>query len=315
MGLSQSLLKTESLEYLVGARNSYLFDTPTRNPTVSKPSDSRDIVRKCPRCDLSYNHTLLLFPATLMNCELRVVCNGTLELLTHELIFRDQLRNSLSWPLETIRWFGENANFFVFESGRRSPSGPGLFVFRCKRASDVSKEVERQIKLLVPFHTDVNGASSPLTNPAPQTSSRRRVQLRFNVALLRRALGRSSAGEQAEPAVTSSTDACPVQTDDSLSSSRLRTLTASSSTISYPVLLSRSDQDQPESVAGPASEDTQPENYRSLATALTSLYLSSSHLSGQYLIAAAMHQYVNQPNGLLVPPPSRQVTHYVDEPV
>ncbi|KER32569.1 hypothetical protein T265_01441 [Opisthorchis viverrini] len=243
MGLSQSLRKTESLEYLVGARNPYLFDTPTRSPTASKPSDSRDI-RKCPRCDLSYNHTLLIFPATLMNCELRVVCNGTLELLTHELIFRDQLRNSLSWPLETIRWFGENANFFVFESGRTSPSG-----------------------------------------------------------------------EQAEAAATSSAETCPVETDSSLSSSRLRTLTASSSTISYPVLLSRSDQDQPESVTGSASEDTQPENYRSLATAITSLYLSSSHLSGQYLIAAAMHQYVNQPNGLLVSPPSRRVTHYVDEPV
>ncbi|OON20888.1 PTB domain protein, partial [Opisthorchis viverrini] len=314
MGLSQSLRKTESLEYLVGARNPYLFDTPTRSPTASKPSDSRDI-RKCPRCDLSYNHTLLIFPATLMNCELRVVCNGTLELLTHELIFRDQLRNSLSWPLETIRWFGENANFFVFESGRTSPSGPGLFVFRCKRACDVSKEVEKQIKLLVPFHTDINGASSPLTNPAPQTSSRRRVQPRFNVGLLRRALGRPSAGEQAEAAATSSAETCPVETDSSLSSSRLRTLTASSSTISYPVLLSRSDQDQPESVTGSASEDTQPENYRSLATAITSLYLSSSHLSGQYLIAAAMHQYVNQPNGLLVSPPSRRVTHYVDEPV
>lgn len=59
---------------------------------------------------------------------------GRMQVTDSELILYQINREPIRWPLRSLRRYGFEAELFSFESGRRCPTGPGIYAFRCQRA-------------------------------------------------------------------------------------------------------------------------------------------------------------------------------------
>ena len=59
---------------------------------------------------------------------------GYIEITTDSLVLHQRGKESVAWPLHGLRRYGFDADLFSFESGRRCPTGPGIYAFRCRHA-------------------------------------------------------------------------------------------------------------------------------------------------------------------------------------
>jgi len=59
---------------------------------------------------------------------------GYIEITADSLVLHQRGKESIAWPLHGLRRYGFDADLFSFESGRRCPTGPGIYAFRCRRA-------------------------------------------------------------------------------------------------------------------------------------------------------------------------------------
>ncbi len=59
---------------------------------------------------------------------------GRIEISDSELIWYQRNKEPVRWPLKSLRRYGFDAELFSFESGRRCPTGPGIYAFKCRRA-------------------------------------------------------------------------------------------------------------------------------------------------------------------------------------
>jgi fibroblast growth factor receptor substrate 2 len=59
---------------------------------------------------------------------------GKIEVGNTELILYQKSKEPIRWPLRCVRRYGFDAELFSFESGRRCPTGPGIYAFKCKKA-------------------------------------------------------------------------------------------------------------------------------------------------------------------------------------
>lgn len=57
-----------------------------------------------------------------------------LEVTCQDLILHQNGEELIRWPLWCLRHYGCDRDLLIFESGRRCPTGPGTFAFRCRRA-------------------------------------------------------------------------------------------------------------------------------------------------------------------------------------
>ncbi|XP_067123005.1 fibroblast growth factor receptor substrate 2-like [Centruroides vittatus] len=64
----------------------------------------------------------------------RHVNPGKIEVTEVDLILRQKGKTPIHWPLRSLRRYGFDAELFSFESGRRCPTGPGIYAFKCRRA-------------------------------------------------------------------------------------------------------------------------------------------------------------------------------------
>ncbi|CAL8101178.1 unnamed protein product [Calicophoron daubneyi] len=311
MGLANSSFKSESLECLVKDSDS-IVRTPA-GFCIQKLREAHEPSRAL----VNGNRSVRLCNAALLDKHLHINCRGQLELQTQDLIFRTSDR-SLTWPLWCLRWYGENAKFFVFESGRRCPSGPGLYMFKCKQSRQLSSSLDRQIALIASQYRcslpDTRYPSS-LHRPVGSTTKLTEVE--------------SNSGVESPSTCSSvrvrSRGSCPpspadfrsatlrIDIEDYLTFAPPNQALESTSTISYPLLLASPPVTLPQ---GNVSDHL---NYLDIVGTSDALLLSSSFESaaGQYLIAAAPHPYVNQPNRMLSSQLSefeRVENDYVPEP-
>ena len=59
---------------------------------------------------------------------------GKIEITDADLILHQKSKEPIRWPLRSLRRYGFDAELFSFESGRRCPTGPGIYAFKCRRA-------------------------------------------------------------------------------------------------------------------------------------------------------------------------------------
>lgn len=69
-----------------------------------------------------------------------------LEVTDGELILHQRGKTATRWPLRCLRRYGFDAELFSFESGRRCPTGPGIYAFKCRRAEALFNLLQLQIQ-------------------------------------------------------------------------------------------------------------------------------------------------------------------------
>ena len=72
---------------------------------------------------------------------------GYIEITTDSLVLHQRGKESVAWPLHGLRRYGFDADLFSFESGRRCPTGPGIYAFRCRRAEALFNLLQSSIAI------------------------------------------------------------------------------------------------------------------------------------------------------------------------
>ncbi|KAF4520657.1 hypothetical protein B566_EDAN007523 [Ephemera danica] len=75
-----------------------------------------------------------------------VLSQGQLEVTEADLILYQRGKTPVRWPLKCLRRYGFDADVFSFESGRRCPTGPGIYAFRCTRAEQLFNLLQAHIQ-------------------------------------------------------------------------------------------------------------------------------------------------------------------------
>lgn len=78
-----------------------------------------------------------VFKVTVLDSRGQDSCTGQLEITFQELILHQRGKDSIHWPLWSLRRYGCDKDLFSFESGRRCPTGPGIYAFRCHQAESL----------------------------------------------------------------------------------------------------------------------------------------------------------------------------------
>ena len=61
------------------------------------------------------------------------------------MLSRSPGENAIRWPLKSLRRYGAEDDVFSIEAGRKCPTGPGIYAFRCRRASSLLKVLQDTI--------------------------------------------------------------------------------------------------------------------------------------------------------------------------
>lgn len=69
-----------------------------------------------------------------------------LEVTESDLVLHQRGKAAIRWPLRCLRRYGFDAELFSFESGRRCPTGPGIYAFKCRRAEALFNMLQLQIQ-------------------------------------------------------------------------------------------------------------------------------------------------------------------------
>ncbi|XP_042216011.1 fibroblast growth factor receptor substrate 2-like isoform X2 [Homarus americanus] len=69
-----------------------------------------------------------------------------LEVTDTDLVLHQRGKSAIHWPLRCLRRYGFDAELFSFESGRRCPTGPGIYAFKCRRAEALFNMLQLQIQ-------------------------------------------------------------------------------------------------------------------------------------------------------------------------
>lgn len=72
---------------------------------------------------------------------------GQLEITETELVLHQRGKQPTRWPLRCLRKYGFDSEIFSFESGRRCPTGSGIYAFRCRKAEQLFNMLQQNIQL------------------------------------------------------------------------------------------------------------------------------------------------------------------------
>lgn len=71
---------------------------------------------------------------------------GKIEVTESDLILYQHGKGIICWPLRSLRRYGFDAELFSFECGRRCPTGPGIYAFKCRRAELLFNVLQESIQ-------------------------------------------------------------------------------------------------------------------------------------------------------------------------
>lgn len=132
-------------------------------------------------CYLSKNHlpdaNARMFRVHNVNDLGEEISPGKIEVTENDLIFYQKGKEPIRWPLRCLRRYGFDDELFSFESGRRCPTGSGIYAFKCRRAEELFNLVQEAIQNfgqqahLRASQTMVNGSSIPTVRASSRPTS------------------------------------------------------------------------------------------------------------------------------------------------
>lgn len=72
---------------------------------------------------------------------------GQIEVNELDLVLYQRGKSPMKWPLRSLRRYGYDAQLFSFECGRRCPTGPGIYAFKCTRAELLFNLLQSQVQV------------------------------------------------------------------------------------------------------------------------------------------------------------------------
>lgn len=144
-----------------------------------------------------------IFPVLNVDDMGRHVSPGKLEVTETDLILHiNTTKNPLTWPLRCLRRYGYENDLFSFESGRRCPTGPGIYAFKCNRAQSLFNLLQAKIQ------NNPNSTNNAITLPLPTPTSSTASQS-FTGESTTQATATAAAGEPNAAVTTNSTNTTP----------------------------------------------------------------------------------------------------------
>lgn len=93
---------------------------------------------------------------------------GKMEVTETDLVLHQRGRPPVRWPLRGLRRYGFDAQLFSFESGRRCPTGSGIYAFKCHRAEGLFNALQECIQN--------SGAAAAMTTTISSISDQQQQQ-------------------------------------------------------------------------------------------------------------------------------------------
>lgn len=105
---------------------------------------------------------------------------GKIEVTQNDLILYLKGKEPIRWPLRCLRRYGFDEELFSFESGRRCPTGSGIYAFKCRRAAELFNLVQESIQNVGqstgthvrPSHLTATGTGRQSSRPSSLIESR-----------------------------------------------------------------------------------------------------------------------------------------------
>jgi len=82
--------------------------------------------------------------------------SGQLEITDIELVLHRRGKQPVKWPLRYLKRYGFEEGLFSFEAGRKNPTGPGIYSFKCRRAENLFNLLQVRVRSQVPSAEPVN---------------------------------------------------------------------------------------------------------------------------------------------------------------
>jgi len=103
---------------------------------------------------------------------------GQLEITESDLVLHQKGKQPIKWPLKYLKRYTFGADLFSFEAGRKNPTGPGIYAFKCRRAENLFNLVQLRVRNQGPSSGSLTGGetASPLrgdTSPLEEASGPR----------------------------------------------------------------------------------------------------------------------------------------------
>ncbi|KAK2147868.1 hypothetical protein LSH36_533g01047 [Paralvinella palmiformis] len=92
---------------------------------------------------------------------------GRIEITESELIWYQRNKEPIRWPLNSLRRYGFDAELFSFECGRRCPTGPGIYAFKCRQAEALFNLLQESVQRQRTGQEDVMSAPALTTATIP----------------------------------------------------------------------------------------------------------------------------------------------------
>jgi len=96
---------------------------------------------------------------------------GQLEITETDLVLHQKGKQPIKWPLKYLKRYGADAGLFSFEAGRKNPTGPGIYAFKCRRAENLFNLLQVRVRSQGPASGSITGGSLPLSSPPGDSSS------------------------------------------------------------------------------------------------------------------------------------------------
>lgn len=88
--------------------------------------------------------------------------SGQLEITEVELVLHRRGKQPVKWPLRYLKRYGFEEGLFSFEAGRKNPTGPGIYSFKCRRAENLFNLLQVRVRSQVPASDPVTAVRSQL---------------------------------------------------------------------------------------------------------------------------------------------------------
>lgn len=108
-----------------------------------------------------------VFQVMNVNDQGKPIARGRLEITEINIIFHQNGKQQTMWPLRCLRRYGYDSELFSFESGRRCPTGEGIYAFKCKKARDLFNLVQTKIQVYTSSGDDAQSRDSVTSHPTP----------------------------------------------------------------------------------------------------------------------------------------------------